>query len=74
VISTREMGTRLAIGAATRMSSFHKGGTGTDVLMSGAFSTVGASRTPKDDDANNEDDGDEDPSLNDATTTAILRE
>jgi hypothetical protein len=56
------------------MSSFHKGGTGTDVLMSGAFSTAGASRTPKDDDADNEDDGDEDPSLNDATTTAILRE
>jgi hypothetical protein len=42
--------------------------------MSGAFSIVGASQTPKDDDADNEDDDDEDLSLDDATTTVALGE
>jgi hypothetical protein len=67
------MWTRLATGAAARPSSFHKGGIGADVLTSGAF-TTGATRTPKDDDADNEDDDVKDTLLDDATTTATLGE
>jgi hypothetical protein len=81
VASTREMGTRLATAAdakpsaTARPSTFRKGRTSIDVSTSGAFSTTRASRTPKDDDANNEDDDDdEDLSLDDAATTAALRE
>jgi hypothetical protein len=74
VASTREMGIRLAIGVAAGSSSFHKGGTGADVSTSGAFSTTGASRTPKDDDGNNEDDDDEDPLLDDSATTFTIGE
>jgi hypothetical protein len=42
--------------------------------VGGAFSTTEASRTPRDNDAGNEDDDDEDPSLDVATKTATLRE
>jgi hypothetical protein len=72
VASIREMGTRLAIGAAARPSSFRKGGTDTDVLTSRAFSTAGASRTPKDDNADNKDGDDEDLALDDVAITAAL--
>jgi hypothetical protein len=64
----------LAIGAAARPSSFHKGRTNVDVLTSRAFFTAGASQTPKYDDANNKDDDDEDLSLDDATTTVAFGE
>jgi hypothetical protein len=65
--------TRLTAGAAPRSSSFRKEGTGVDVLAGGAFSTTKASRTPRDNDADNEDDDDEDPPLNDVTKTAAHR-
>jgi hypothetical protein len=73
VASTRGMKTRLAAGAAAGSSFFREDGTGVDVPTTGAFSTAGASQTPKDDDDGNEDDDDEDPPLDETTTTAILR-
>jgi hypothetical protein len=63
---------RLAIGAAAGSSSFHKVGTGVDVLASGSFSTTEASRTPRDNGA--EDDDDKDPPLNATAKIAALGE
>jgi hypothetical protein len=47
---------RLAVGAATGSSSFHKVGTDVDVLAGGAFSTTEASQTPRDNGAEDDDD------------------
>jgi hypothetical protein len=69
--STGGTETRLAAGAAAR-SSFRKDGTGVDVPVGGAFSTAGASGTPKGNDADNEVDDDEDPPLDGATVTTAL--
>jgi hypothetical protein len=66
------MKTRLAIGVATGSSSFRKVGTDIDVLAGEAFSTIEASRTPRDNGA--KDDDDEDPPLDDATKIAALGE
>jgi hypothetical protein len=65
---------RLTAGADPGSSSFHKEGIGVDVLTGGAFSTTEASRTPRDNDAGNEDDDDEDPPLDDAAKTTALGE
>jgi hypothetical protein len=64
----------LTIGATPGSSSFRKEGTGIDVLAGGAFSTTEASRTPRDNDAGNEDDDDEDPPLDDAAKIVALGE
>jgi hypothetical protein len=66
------METRLVAGAVTGSSSFHRDGTNVDVLAGGAFSTTGASQTPKGNGAGNEDDDHEDPPLDGATVTATL--
>jgi hypothetical protein len=66
--------TRLTTGAAPGSSSFHKEGTGVDVLEGGAFSTTEASRTPRDNDANNQGDDDEEPPLDAAAKIAALGE
>jgi hypothetical protein len=66
VASTKEMGTRLTTGAATRPSFFYKGGTGVYVPTSGAFSTVG--------DADNDDDYEENLLLDAAATTTASGE
>jgi hypothetical protein len=70
--STGGMKTRLAVGVIAGSSSFHKYGTSVDVLVGGAFSTTGASRTPRANDANNEDDDGEEPPLNSADVTTTL--
>jgi hypothetical protein len=62
----------LAIEAATGSSSFRKVGTDIDVLADGAFCTTEASRTPRDNGA--EDDDDEDPPLDATTKTVALGE
>jgi hypothetical protein len=69
--STGGTETRLAARAAAG-SSFHKVGTGIDVLAGGAFSTTEASRTPRDNSA--KDGNNEDLPLDDATKTATLGE
>jgi hypothetical protein len=74
VASTGGTKMRLVVGAAAGSSSFHKDGTSVDVLAGGAFSTTGVSRTPRANDANNEDDDDEDPSLDAAAKIAALGE
>jgi hypothetical protein len=66
------METRLPTGATAGSSSFRKVGTGVDVLAGGAFSTTKASRTPRDNGA--EDDDDEDPPLTAAAKIAALGE
>jgi hypothetical protein len=53
-------------------SSFRKDGTNIDVPAGGAFSTTGASQTPRANDADNEDDDDEEPPLDSAIVTTIL--
>jgi hypothetical protein len=62
----------LATGAATGSSSFRKGGTDVDVPAGGAFSTIEASWTPRDNGA--KDDDDEDPLLDDIAKIAALGE
>jgi hypothetical protein len=62
---------RLAAGEVAG-PSFRKVGAGVDVLEGGAFSTTEASRTLRDNGA--EDDDDEDLPLDDATKTATLGE
>jgi hypothetical protein len=52
--------------------SFCKEGTSIDVLAGGAFSTTEASRTPRDNGA--EDDDDEDPLIDATAKTAVLGE
>jgi hypothetical protein len=64
--------TRLTAGAAAGPSSFHKVGTGVDVLAGGASSTTEASRTPRVNGA--EDNDDEDLPLDDAAKIAALGE
>jgi hypothetical protein len=64
--------TRLATGATAGSSSFRKVGTGVDVLAGGAFATAEASRTPRDNGV--EDDDDEDLLLDDAAKIAALGE
>jgi hypothetical protein len=68
------MGTRLVVGVAAGSSSFRKDGTSVDVLTGGAFSTTGASRTLRANDADNEDDDDEERLLDDVAKTATLGE
>jgi hypothetical protein len=70
--STGGTETRLATGAAAGSSSLRKVGTGGDVLAGGAFSTTKASRTLRDNGA--EDDDDEDLPLDAAAKTAALGE
>jgi hypothetical protein len=65
---------RLTAGAAPGSLSFHKEGTGVDVLEGGAFSTTEASRTPRDNDANNENDDDEEPLLDNTAKIVALGE
>jgi hypothetical protein len=65
------MQTRLAAGAAAGSSSFRKVATGVDVLAGGSFTTE-ASRTPRDNSA--EDDDDEDLTLDAAAKIALLGE
>jgi hypothetical protein len=64
--TTGGMETRLAIGAAAGSSSFHRDGTGIDVPAGRAL------RTPKGNDAGNEDDDDGDPPPDGAVITTIL--
>jgi hypothetical protein len=66
VESTKEMGTRLTIGAAARPSFFFKDRIDVDVLTSGAFSTAR--------DAGNGDDYEEYLLLDNATTTTASGE
>jgi hypothetical protein len=69
-IEGTEMG--LTAGAAAGSSFSHKDGTGFDVPAGGASSTVGPSRAPRADDADNEDADDEEPPLDGAVITTAL--
>jgi hypothetical protein len=64
----------LTTGAAARPFFFRKGRTNIDVPTSRAFSTIRASRTPKDNDANKKYDDDEDLLLDDVATIVTLGE
>jgi hypothetical protein len=66
------METRLTVGAAAGSSFTRKDGTSFDVPAGGASSTAGASRTPRPNDASDEDADDEEPPLDGVFITTAL--